>query len=197
MELGEPDASGRRRPVPVKGSEYDTDYDVIIGAIGQAPDIPAGFKVKTGWGNTIQADAKTLAASRKGVWAGGDAVTGPDSVIRAIAAGRIAAGNIDKFLGGSGNIDEELTRERKIGLCAGLTPGDFAPRRRVRMPCLPPEKVKDSFTEVELGLDNDEAVAEGQRCFQCGFRNQITPPPCPPDVYKKRAWELENLKSTT
>jgi NADPH-dependent glutamate synthase beta subunit-like oxidoreductase len=194
MELGEPDASGRRRPVPIRGSEYDTDYDVIIGAIGQAPDIPAGFKVKTGRGNTIQADARTLATSHKGVWAGGDAVTGPDSVIRAIAAGRTAASNIDKFLGGSGNIDEELTRERKIGRCAGLTPEDFAPRKRVKMPCLPPEKVKDNFTEVELGLYNDEAVAEGKRCFQCGFRSQITPPPCPPDAHKKRAWELENLR---
>jgi formate dehydrogenase beta subunit len=182
MELGEPDASGRRRPVPVKGSEYDTDYDVIIGAIGQSPDIPAGFKVKTARGNTIQTDTKTLATSHQGVWAGGDAVTGPDSVIRAIAAGRIAAGNIDKFLGGSGNIEEELTLERKIGKCAGLTPGDFASWKRVKMPCLPPEKVKDNFTEVELGLYNDEAVAEGKRCFQCGFRYQITPPPCPPEV---------------
>jgi NADPH-dependent glutamate synthase beta subunit-like oxidoreductase len=184
MELGEPDASGRRRPVPIKGSEYDTNYDIIIGAIGQAPDIPAGFKVKTARGNTIQTDSKTLATSRQGVWAGGDAVTGPASVIGAIAAGRIAAGNIDKFLGGSGNIEEELTRERKIGTCAGRTPDDFTSWKRVKMPCLPPEKVKDNFTEVELGLYNDEAVAEGKRCFQCGFRYQITPPPCPPDVHK-------------
>jgi formate dehydrogenase (NADP+) beta subunit len=194
MDLGEPDASGRRRPVPIKGSEYDTDYDVIIGAIGQQPDIPAGFKVKTARGNTIQADTKTLTTSRKGVWAGGDAVTGPDSVIRAIAAGRVAASAIDKFLGGSGNIEEELTLERKIGRCAGRTAEGFASWKRVKMPCLPPEKVKDNFTEVELGLYNDEAVIEGKRCFQCGFRHQITPPPCPPDVHKRRAWELENLK---
>ncbi len=193
MALGEPDASGRRRPVPIKGSEFDLDLDVIIGAIGQAPDIPAAFKVKTGRGNTIQADGQ-LATSRKGVWGGGDAVTGPDSVIRAIAAGRLAAGNIDKFLGGNGNIDEELTTERKIGKCAGQTPEDFAPRKRVKMPCLPPEKVKDNFTEVELGLYHDDAVAEGKRCFQCGFRNQITPPLCPPGVHKRRAWELEKLK---
>jgi formate dehydrogenase beta subunit len=194
MALGEPDASGRRRPVPIKGSEFDLDLDVIIGAIGQAPDIPAGFKVKTGRGNTIQTDSKTLATSRQGVWAGGDAVTGPDSVIRAIAAGRTAAASIDKFLGGNGNIEEELTSERKIGLCAGLTPADFVPRKRVKMPCLPPEQVKHNFTEVEIGLYNDEAVAEGRRCFQCGVRHQITPAPCPPDIHKKRAWELESLK---
>ena len=187
MELGEPDASGRRRPVPIKGSEFDVEYDVIIGAIGQAPDIPAGFKVKTGRGNTIQADSKTLATSRKGVWAGGDAVTGPDSVIRAIAAGRTAASSIDKYLGGSGNIDEELTTERKIGICAGITAEDFPGQRRVKMPCLPPEKVVDNFTEVETGLLNDGAVAEGKRCFQCGFRLQISPAPRPPASAVKKA----------
>jgi NADPH-dependent glutamate synthase beta subunit-like oxidoreductase/Pyruvate/2-oxoacid:ferredoxin oxidoreductase delta subunit len=195
MELGEPDASGRRRPVPIKGSEFDVDYDVIIGAIGQAPDIPAGFKVKTARGNTIQADSRTLATSRKGVWAGGDAVTGPDSVIRAIAAGRTSASSIDKYLGGSGIIDEELTTERRIGLCAGITAEDFPGLRRVKMPCLPPERVIGNFTEVEAGLLNDEAVAEGKRCFQCGFRLQITPAPRPPAASEKKMAESEKIKS--
>ncbi len=197
--LGEPDASGRRRPVTIKGSEFDVEYDIVIAAIGQVPDIPAGFRVKTGR-NSIQAKPGTLETSIQSVWAGGDAVTGVDdvalSVIRAIAHGRKAASSIDMYLGGSGNIEEELTGERKIGLCAGLTPGDFSQEKRVKMPCLPPEKVKDNFTEVELGLYHDEAVAEGRRCFQCGFRHQITPPPCPPDAHKRRAWELENLKSS-
>jgi NADPH-dependent glutamate synthase beta subunit-like oxidoreductase/Pyruvate/2-oxoacid:ferredoxin oxidoreductase delta subunit len=185
MELGEPDASGRRRPVPIKGSEFDVDYDVIIGAIGQSPEIPAGFKVKTARGNTIQADAATMVTSRKGVWAGGDAVTGPDSVIRAIAAGRTAASSIDEYLGGSGIIDEELTTERQIGICAGITAEDFPGQPRVKMPCLPPEQVMGNFTEVELGLPNDDAVAEGKRCFQCGFRSQISPAPRPPALEKK------------
>ncbi len=197
--LGEPDASGRRRPVPIKGSEFDVEYDTIIAAIGQVPDIPAGFKVKTGR-NSIQARPGTMETNIQGVWAGGDAVTGIDnvalSVIRAIAHGRGAASSIDKYLGGSGDIEEELTPERTIGLCAGLTPTDFIPQKRVKMPCLPPEQVKDNFTEVETGLHHDEAVAEGRRCFQCGVRNQINPAPCPPDTRKKRAWELENLKST-
>jgi formate dehydrogenase beta subunit len=183
-ELGEPDASGRRRPVPIKGSEFDEEYDVIIGAIGQRPDIPADFKVKTGRGDTIQADAATLATSRKGVWAGGDAVTGPDSVIRAIAAGRKAAISIDKYLGGTGVIDEELTADRKIGLCAGLTAEDFPEQARVKMPSLPPEQVVASFTEVETGLPEEGAVAEGKRCFQCGFRLQISPAPRAPVISK-------------
>ncbi|MCJ7605685.1 MAG: FAD-dependent oxidoreductase [Dehalococcoidales bacterium] len=179
-ELGEPDASGRRRPVPVKGSEFDVEYDSIIGAIGQRPDIPAGFGVGQGRSDVIKAHAATLATTRKGVWAGGDAVTGPDSVIRAIAAGRVAAASIDAYLGGSGSIEEELTGERRIGICAGLTADEFQDAPRVRMPCLPPEQVVNNFTEVETGLPEDGTIAEGKRCFQCGFRLQITPAPRPP-----------------
>jgi pyruvate/2-oxoglutarate dehydrogenase complex dihydrolipoamide dehydrogenase (E3) component len=195
MALGEPDASGRRRPVPIKGSEFDTEYDAIIGAIGQAPEIPAEFKLKTGRGNTIQADADTLATSRPGVWAGGDAVTGPDSVIRAIEAGRRAASSIDKYLGGDGVIDEELTQERTIGMCVGITEDDFVGRTRVEMPCLPPEQVTSNFTEVELGLTEVGAVAEGKRCFQCGIRLQISPAPTPPAMSGNIARELKEVES--
>ncbi|OGO00060.1 MAG: hypothetical protein A2Y58_00745 [Chloroflexi bacterium RBG_13_51_52] len=195
MELGEPDSSGRRRPMPIKGSEFDEEFDVIIGAIGQSPEIPAGFSVKTGRGNTIQANLETMATSRKGVWAGGDAVTGPDSVIRAIAAGRTAAGSIDKYLGGSGNIEEELTTERKIGICAGITAEDFPVQPRVKMPCLPAKEVVDSFIEVETGLLSDPAIAEGKRCFQCGFRNQIMPAPRPANTEACETIESEQIKS--
>jgi formate dehydrogenase beta subunit len=195
MELGEPDASGRRRPVPMKGSEFTTDFNSIIGAIGQTPDIPAEFKVKTGRGNTIQADADTMVTSQPGVWAGGDAVTGPDSVIRAIAAGRKAASSIDKYLGGDGIIDEELTQERQIGMCAGMTEEDFAGKARVEMPCLPPEQVTGNFNEVELGLTEAGAVAEGKRCFQCGVRLQISPAPLPPAGNKSKSRELKEVAS--
>jgi formate dehydrogenase beta subunit len=187
--LGELDASGRRRPVPIRGSEFNVEYDTIIAAIGQVPDIPKGFKVQTGRGNSIHANRETLATTEKAVWAGGDAVTGRDnvalSVIRAIAHGRIAAGSIDKFLGGSGNIEEKLTIERNIGICAGLTAEGFTGQARVKMPSLPPEKVINNFTEVETGLITDGAIAEGKRCFQCGFRNQISPAPRPPACEKK------------
>jgi len=195
MALGEPDASGRRRPVPIKGSEFDTEYEAIIGAIGQSPEIPAEFKLKTGRGNTIQADTDTLATSRPGVWAGGDAVTGPDSVIRAIAAGRKAASSIDRYLGGDGVIDEELTQERAIGMCVGITEEDFASRTRVEMPCLPPEQVTSNFTEVELGLTEVGAVAEGKRCFQCGIRLQISPAPTPPAMSGNSAREPKEVES--
>ncbi len=186
MELGEPDASGRRRPVPIKGSEFDADYDSIIGAIGQRTEKVEGYGVKTGRANTISTD-DNLATSKPGVWAGGDAVTGPDSVIRAIAAGRTAASSIDKYLGGDGVIDEELTGERQIGMCTGITAEGFAGQKRVKMPFLPPDKVTDNFIEVETGLPEDGTVAEGKRCLQCGVRSQISPAPLPPTARKNRA----------
>ena len=153
------------------------EFDTIIGAIGQTPDIPAEFNLKTGKGNTIQVDAETLATSWQGVWAGGDVATGPASIIGAIAAGREAAVSIDKFLGGEGDIDEELTQERLIGMCVGMD-GDFPGKVRVKMPCLAMEQ-RGNSDEVELGLEEEAVIAEGKRCFQCGVRLQITPVPLP------------------
>ena len=155
------------------------DFDAIIGAIGQVPEIPAEFNLKTGRGNTLQVDSDTLATSRQGVWAGGDVATGAASVIEAIAAGRKVAVSIDKYLGGEGVIDEVLTEERQIGMCVGIEE-DFADRARVQMPCLAIKQRTGNFDEVELGLDEQLAVAEGKRCFQCGVRLQIPPAPLPP-----------------
>ncbi len=185
MELGEPDASGRRRPVPIKGSEFDVVYDSIIGAIGQRTEKVEGYGVRTGRTNNISTD-DNMATSKKGVWAGGDAVTGPDSVIRAIAAGRKAASSMDKYLGGDGVIDEMLTTEREIGMCVGITAEGFTGQERVKMPCLSPDKVTDSFIEVETGLPEDGTVAEGKRCLQCGVRMQISPAPLPPTARKSK-----------
>jgi len=178
-ELGEPDASGRRRPVPISGSEFVVELDTLVMAIGQVPDIPEGFNVKTGRGNTIQVVPGSMATSRDGVWAGGDVASGPASVIGAIEAGRKAAVSIDKYLGGKGIIDEELTQERQIGMCVGKD-SDFASRERVKMPCLTVSQRTGNFKEVELGLGEKEAVAEGKRCFQCGVRLQIPQAPKPP-----------------
>ncbi len=180
MELGEPDASGRRRPVAIPGSAFSTEYDIIIGAIGQSPEIPKQFNVKTGRGNTIQVAPETMATSRAGVWAGGDVASGPDSVIRAIAAGRKAAIAIDKHLGGQGIIDEELTTEREIGMYVGMK-ADFVPQPRVKMRHLPVAQRIGNFTEVEPGLEESAAIAEGKRCFQCGIRLQVPAPPLPPE----------------
>jgi len=186
MELGEPDASGRRRPVPIKGSEFTTEFDSVIAAIGQTPDIPEGFKLKLGRGNTIQASADTLATSNKGVWAGGDAVSGPASVIEAIAAGRKAASSIDKYLGGTGDISEVLAPPSELSPCVGKDDGFFK-WGRAAMPALPVEKRSNNFEEVELGLSDEAAVQEGRRCLQCAVRCTITPTPLPPRPGKNKS----------
>jgi NADPH-dependent glutamate synthase beta subunit-like oxidoreductase len=185
MELGEPDASGRRRPVPIRGSEFTTDFDSVIAAIGQTPDIPEGFKLKPGRGNTIQTSADTLATSSQGVWAGGDAVSGPASVIEAIAAGRKAASSIDRYLGGTGDINEVLAPPSEFSPCVGKDEGFFEWTRAV-MPALPVEKRATNFAEVELGLSDEVAKKEGRRCLQCAVRCIITPPPVPPKPGKSK-----------
>ncbi len=103
MELGKPDASGRRRPVPVEGSEFERELDMILPAIGQTPDLSflpeEGFLQATKWG-TLVADPDTLSTSREGVFAAGDCVTGPGIAIEAIAGGKRAAVSIDRYLNG-------------------------------------------------------------------------------------------------
>ncbi len=101
MELGEPDASGRRKPIPVLGSEFTVDIDLVVVAIGQSPNplIPqttAGLKVGK-WGN-IEVDWSTMATNVEGVYAGGDIVRGGATVILAMGDGRLAAASIDDFL---------------------------------------------------------------------------------------------------
>jgi len=179
MELGEPDASGRRRPIPIKGSEFTMDFDSVIAAVGQAPEIPGQFNLKVSRRNTLEVDSETLATNRKGVYAGGDVVTGGTSVIEAIAAGRKAATSIDKYLGGSGDIDEELVEKREYQACVGIK-NDFAYWARVQMPCLQVKKRTKDFSEVELGCDEKAAIEEGKRCIQCAFRLQIAPVTLPP-----------------
>ncbi len=165
MKLGRADESGRRRPAPVQGSEFSAEYDNVIVSIGQTPDVPKRYSLKTNPDHTVQVDAHTLATHREGVWAGGDLVTGPATVIAAIAAGRKAAVSIDRHLGGSGIIDEKLTRVRRV-----LTPvvDHFSDRGRASMPGLPRDQRTDRFEETELGLAAADAVEESGRCLQCG-----------------------------
>jgi formate dehydrogenase (NADP+) beta subunit len=165
MTLGRMDESGRRRPEPVEGSEFSTSHDKLIIAIGQTPDVPDAFGIETNGDNTLRVDHDTLAAGRQGVWAGGDAVTGPATVIEAIAAGRKAAAAIDKYLGGKGIIDEKLTRARRI---AASDAEDFSDKSRIEIPCLAPEQRTGNFDETEFGLTEPSAVEESNRCLHCG-----------------------------
>jgi len=168
MELGAMDASGRRRPEPIKGSEFTMSFDTIIAAIGQRPEIPHQFSLSTGRGNVIEVDPDTLATSREGVFAGGDVVTGPASVIEAIAAGRQAAISIDKYLGGSGNIDEVLAPPE--GVFAPLEEAEE--KWRPEMPTLAVEKRLGNFNQVEPGYSEEMAIEEAMRCLRCDLEER-------------------------
>ena len=164
MKLGAEDKSGRPRPKPVEGSEFSMGFDMMIVAIGQRPDIPSDLGIDIGKGNLILTDPNTLATNREGVAAGGDAVTGPASVIEAINDGRRAASSIDIYLGGSGMIDETLSPPEKLETLPELEEGE---KHRVLMPCLPSaERLKD-FEEIEMGFDEGMAVEEAKRCLMC------------------------------
>ena len=180
MELGEPDSSGRRRPVPIKGSEFVSDYDSVICAIGQMPEVPAGFQVATGRGNLIQINGGDNTTSIKGVFAGGDAVTGPASVIEAIAAGRRGAISIDKYLGGSGIIDEELGPVEEVDFWRGRDENLPYQQPRCGMSHMPVEERLGSFSEVEHGYDEEAASRESLRCLQCDLRLKISSVKFPP-----------------
>ncbi len=164
MELGTMDASGRRRPVPIGGSEFSSTFDTVIAAIGQTPEVPEQFGLPLGRGNTFQVDADTLATPREGVFAGGDAVTGPAIVIEAIAAGRQAAISIDKYLGGSGAIDETLASPEEL---EALPEIEEVEKHRIPIPTLTLSKRLRTFAEVELSLGEEVAIEEAGRCLRC------------------------------
>jgi NADH-quinone oxidoreductase subunit F len=164
MELGMVDESGRRRPVPIEGSEFSLTFDTLVAAIGQVPEVPGKFGLPLGRGNTVQVDADTLATAREGVFAGGDAVTGPATVIEAIAAGRQAAISIDKYLGGSGAIDETLASPEEVEILPEIEEGE---KHRISIPTLTLNERLGSFAEVELGLGEEMAIEEAKRCLRC------------------------------
>jgi NADPH-dependent glutamate synthase beta subunit-like oxidoreductase len=168
MALGEFDASGRRRPVPIEGSEFTIDFDTVIAAIGQMPDIPAQFGLATNRGNVLQADSETLATEHKGVFAGGDCITGPASVIEAIAAGRQGAISVDRYLGGDGIIEEVLVPREEVEL-PHVEEGE---KHRPLLRSLPLARRLDSFTEVESGFGPKLAIEESKRCLRCDLEER-------------------------
>ncbi len=163
MELGEPDTSGRRRPVPVKGSEFTAELDTLIAAIGEQPDVPADLRVEVGRGNVVKVN-EDLSTSREGVFAGGDCESGPALVINAIAAGRKAAQSIDRYLGGKGDITEHLVpAEEAMEWLEEVPVGE----RLAAISYLAPQTRIEGLSEVEQPMDWDTAIAEARRCLQC------------------------------
>ena len=166
--LGEVDSSGRQRPVPVKGSEFDVELDTLIIAISEEPET-AGLEnlAKTRWG-TLAAHAESYATDKPGIFAGGDVVFGPSTVIGAIAAGKTAAMMIDRYV--KGRLLKVLP---KVTLPSVYIPPfqvpdeDDAPVARAHGPELPVEQRRCSFAEVELCLQEPAALGEARRCLRC------------------------------
>ncbi len=169
MELGQPDPSGRRQPIPINDSEFSEEVDTLILAIGQAPQTPGDFRVRLGRGSTIEVDPLTLTTNRAGVFAGGDAVTGPATVTEALAAGRLAASRIDDYLQHRYPL---AGKEGKQSLTGDLLPETLemiTKIGRLEPPIVPPEARAKDFEPVELVYDWETATDEARRCLRCGM----------------------------
>jgi NADPH-dependent glutamate synthase beta subunit-like oxidoreductase/coenzyme F420-reducing hydrogenase delta subunit len=172
MQLGRPDDTGRRRPIPLAGSEFEIPLDMVVLAIGQIPDV--GFLRQTRGINVtrdqrIKVDERTFATDLCGVFAVGDAVTHDKmSAIEAIGMGRQVAGAIDAYL-------KDMAPDTHLH--PGLEPAvsrremsdaELVPRPRIPAPALPLDKRLKSFAEVEQHYTEKQAQAEAQRCLVCG-----------------------------
>ncbi len=176
MQLAEADASGRRTPVPIAGSEFVLEASTVIAAIGQTVERSVAEReglTITAWG--IAADPQSLATNVPGVFAGGDAVLGADLAVRAVAAGRVAAVSIDQFLR-----DEPVTGPA-VQPGVRMTPMDDDERAALfreveRSPRAPMQELEpaariQTFDEVCRGLSATQAREEAQRCMGCGCRS--------------------------
>ncbi|NIQ87943.1 MAG: FAD-dependent oxidoreductase, partial [Deltaproteobacteria bacterium] len=168
MRLGEPDESGRRRPEPIPGSDFFMEVDAVIPAIGQESDWACLTEecacTLSDW-NTMQVNPLTLQSNDPDIFAGGDAVHGPRTVIEAIAHGKQAAISIDRFIR-----DENLRdgREKKWKAVEGVSTVGYDLIPREKMPRLAGEERSDNFKEVQLGLTEEQVRREAQRCLNCG-----------------------------
>ena len=195
MELGEPDASGRRRPVPIEGSEFVVECDQIITAIGQYPLLDGtseeqGVK-RTKW-RTIAVDDWTYQTDDPRVFAGGDAVLGAQTVIQAVAQGKKAAWSMDAFLRGADmaevgqslaelkaqpffhaqsaktDLDPRVARMAEVPpVFIDMTTDVTHPSPPAEMPKLEPEDRRTNFKQIELGFSEDEAVRGAELCLDC------------------------------
>jgi NADPH-dependent glutamate synthase beta subunit-like oxidoreductase len=168
MRLTDQDESGRRKPAPIPGSEFTIRVDAVITALGQEADwaclTPECACTLTPWG-TMKVDPLTLQSDDPDIFAGGDAIRGPRTVVEAIADGRRAAISIDRYLEG-----QDLRLDREIERKAITTPqkGTYDPSARAQMPCLEAQERVKNFMEVQKGLTKELTVQEAQRCLSCG-----------------------------
>ena len=169
MRLGEPDESGRRRPVNIDGSEFTMDVDNVIQAVGQESDwscLGPECVCTVNDTGTINTDSLTCQTDDPDIFAGGDAVTGPRTVIEAIESGKQAAISMDRFVRGM-DLRKDRIREYNVVEDVPLTGRNITARER--MPRLKPEDRSANFQEVQLGFTEEQTVAEAGRCISCGI----------------------------
>ena len=169
MELGEPDESGRKHPVPIEGSEFILKVDSVVPAIGQSADLTflsenMGINISK-WG-TIEADPITFTTNIPGIFSGGDVTSGPATVIEAIAAGKETAISIDRYFKG-----QELKegREKSQSKVESIDTKGIKKKARKEMPRLTVKERINNFEEVQLGFSEEESLAEAERCLSCGI----------------------------
>jgi NADH-quinone oxidoreductase subunit F len=176
MKLGERDESGRRRPVPVEGSEFIVEVDSLIYAISQEPEISLlvnGNGLKVSRWNTIEVNPETLLTDVEGIFAGGDVVSGPNTVTGAMAHGKLAAKMIDLFVRGE-KLEPvyEVTRAAARVEAVELAEEESASLKRPEMPAIPVEQRVASFKEVEMGFSEAAAIIEAKRCLRCDLEKK-------------------------
>ena len=170
MRLGEPDDSGRRRPIPVEGSEAMIAADLVVLSIGLRPDTrPFDGELKQNRNETLVVNPETLQTPISGVFAGGDAVTGPLSIVSAIGQGKRAAHFINRFLR-SESLEGVVFDDRLpiVPTAEIIARGPISRRERIAVPELKPAERMSVDAEVEGSLTEDEARASANRCLDCG-----------------------------
>jgi len=170
MKLGEPDASGRARPIPIEGSEFVIPVAGAILAVGQSPetDCLSGSEIETDRGGRIIADEETGLTKCAGVFAGGDVVTGPSIAVEAVGAGHRAADAIEQYLRSEEvRAPQFVYKHEKIDVTRADI-GDVEQMRRVPTYLRPPAERIGDFKEYETNFTDEEAMKEGDRCLGCG-----------------------------
>ena len=157
-----------------EGSEHHIDADTVIFATGQRPDITEDAGLTLGRANSIVVNENSLGTPTEGIFAAGDVVYGTKSVIQAIASGRDAAIEIDKYLGGDGDISETLAPEQNADPWIGKVEG-FGSQESKGTEVVSADERKDNFNMVDFGICDADICGEASRCLQCDLRLQIHP----------------------
>ena len=170
MRLEGFDSTGRKRPVPIPGSEFTLPVETIIPAVSWESDLsflPAGDGFQVTKVATLVVDPETLQTSHVGVFAGGDVVAGPGTVMEAIAMGKLAARSIGHFLRGETMSKERAPKTWSQVPAVVLSEEEIEKMKRPAMPVLSPDKRRGNFEEVDLGFPTEMAVIEAKRCLRC------------------------------